>query len=240
MLVNEIFYSIQGESTYAGWPCVFVRLTGCNLRCLYCDTQYAYEEGQERTIEEIMAEVKRHHNRRNSDCGFGVVGGGFFNPKSAIRNPQSKGPLVEVTGGEPMLQEEVYALMEALLSEGYRVLLETNGSLDLTDVDERVIRIIDVKCPGSGMSDRVFWPNLEFLRRSDEIKFVLSDQRDYQWAKEVIARYQLPLQCTVLLSAVFGPLSARDVVEWILEDHLDVRFQLQWHKIIWSPKRRGV
>ena len=240
MLVSEIFYSIQGESTYAGWPCVFVRLTGCNLRCLYCDTQYAYEEGQERTIKEIMAEVKRRHSRRNSDCGFGVVGGGLFNPQSAIRNPKSRGPLVEITGGEPMLQEDVHALMEALLSEGYRVLLETNGSLDLTEVDERVIRIMDVKCPGSGMSDRVFWPNLELVRRSDEVKFVLSDRRDYEWAKEVIARHQLPLQCTVLLSAVFGPLSARDVVEWILEDHLNVRFQLQWHKILWSPKRRGV
>jgi 7-carboxy-7-deazaguanine synthase len=230
VFVSEIFYSIQGESTYAGWPCVFVRLTGCNLRCLYCDTQYAYEEGEEKTIEQIVAEVNRLHVRQNSDSAFGAVGGDFYNPKS----------IVEITGGEPMLQEEVYALMEALLSEGYRVMLETNGSLDLIKVDERVIRIIDVKCPGSGMSDHVFWPNLEFLRSSDEVKFVLSDRRDYQWAKEVIARHQLPLRCTVLLSAVFGPLSARDVVEWILEDHLNVRFQLQWHKIIWSPKRRGV
>ena len=211
MKVNEIFYSIQGESSYAGWLCVFVRLTGCNLRCVYCDTRYAYEEGQERTVEEVMAEVKRH------TC-----------------------PLVEITGGEPMLQEEVYPLMEGLLSEGVRVLLETNGSLDLTQVDERVIRIIDVKCPGSGMSDRVYWPNLEHLRRSDELKFVLSDRRDYEWAKDVIARYELPLQCTVLLSAAFGQLSPRDVVHWMLEDHLNVRFQLQGHKILWNPERRGV
>ena len=231
MKVNEIFYSIQGESTYTGWPCIFVRLTGCNLRCVYCDTQYAYEEGQERTIEEIIVEVRRHHNPRIADCRF-------FNPKSEIRNPKS--PLVEITGGEPMLQEEVYPLMEGLFSEGYRVLLETNGSLDLSQVDERVIRIIDVKCPGSGMSDRVYWPNLEHLRSSDELKFVLSDRRDYEWARDVIARHQLPRQCTVLLSAVFGRLSPRDVAEWILEDHLNVRLQLQWHKILWGPERRGV
>ena len=139
-----------------------------------------------------------------------------------------------------MLQEEVYPLMEGLLSEGVRVLLETNGSLDLSQVDERVIRIIDVKCPGSGMSDRVYWPNLEHLRSSDELKFVLSDRRDYEWARDVIARHQLPRQCTVLLSAAFGQLSPRDVVEWILEDHLNVRLQLQWHKILWGPERRGV
>jgi len=187
-----------------------------------------------------MTEVKGHRDPRRTDCRSQTADAGLLNPPSAIRNPKCEGPLVEITGGEPMLQEEVYALMEALLSEGYRVLLETNGSLDLIKVDERVIRIIDVKCPGSGMSESVFWPNLEFLRRSDEIKFVLSDQRDYQWAKEVIARHQLPIRCTVLLSAVFGQLSSRDVVEWILEDHLNVRFQLQWHKILWSPKRRGV
>ncbi|MFH1009053.1 MAG: 7-carboxy-7-deazaguanine synthase [Candidatus Latescibacterota bacterium] len=240
MKVNEMFYSIQGESTYAGWPCAFVRLTGCNLRCGYCDTPYAYQEGQERTIEQIMVQVKQLHDPKRCAGRSQSANAEPRCSQTETKELKSRAPLVEITGGEPMLQEGVHALMSALLLEGYRVLLETNGSLDLSGVDERVIRIIDVKCPGSGMSENVCWPNLALARESDEFKFVLSDRRDYQWAKAVLSDYQLSTRCTVLLSTVFEELAPREVVQWILEDHLAVRFQLQMHKMIWSPDRRGV
>lgn len=211
MKVVEIFHSIQGESSYAGWPCVFVRLTGCNLRCRWCDTKYAYGEGEPYTVVEVIDRIR----------GYGC-------------------PLVEVTGGEPLLQEDVYPLMDRLLEAGYDVLLETNGSLDVSRVPEGVNRIIDIKCPASGMSDRNHWENLSHLRSTDEIKFVVCDRGDYEWAREVIQRYDLANQGTVLLSVVSTGLFPRDVVKWMLKDRLKARFQLQLHKYIWEPDRRGV
>ena len=211
MKVNEIFHSIQGESSYAGWPCVFVRLTGCNLRCRWCDTRYAYDEGEAYTVVEVMDRIR----------GYGC-------------------PLVEITGGEPLLQEDVYPLMDRLLEAGYNVLLETNGSLDASRVPRGVNRIIDIKCPASGMSDRIHWENLDHLRSTDEIKFVLCDRGDYEWAREVIKQYDLTHRATVLLSVVSNELSHQDAVKWMLEDRLKVRFQLQLHKAIWGPDRRGV
>lgn len=211
MKVVEIFHSIQGESSYAGRPCVFVRLVGCNLRCRWCDTKYAYDKGEPYTVVEVMDRIR----------GYGC-------------------PLVEVTGGEPLLQEDVYPLMDRLLEAGYDVLLETNGSLDGSRVPKGVIRIIDIKCPASGMSDRMYWDNLSHLRSTDEIKFVVCDRRDYEWAREVIQRYDLANQGTVLLSVVSTELLPREVVQWMLEDRLKARFQLQLHKYIWEPDRRGV
>lgn len=211
MKVNEIFYSIQGESTYQGRPCAFVRLTGCNLRCRYCDTAYAYEEGEELTVENVLRRLRAYPCR-----------------------------LAEITGGEPLLQEDVYPLMEGLLAEGYEVLLETNGSLKAVRVPRNVVRIIDLKCPDSGESERIYWPNLEELRPTDQIKFVVSSHRDYDWAKDVMECHTLSDCVTVLLSPASGRMSPEELAEWILEDGLDVRLQLQLHKYIWSPKRRGV
>ena len=203
MKINEIFKSIQGESGFAGLPCVFVRLTGCNLRCSYCDTTYAYEEGSEISIDEILRRVKRFN------C-----------------------PLVEITGGEPLLQAETYSLVNKLLDAGEQVLIETNGSLDICRIDERAIRIMDIKCPASGESDKIRWENIDNLRQSDEIKFVLSDRGDYEWAKGVIEKHRLISKAKVLLSVAFDRLAPEKVVEWMLKDNLNVRFQLQLHKYI--------
>ena len=211
MKVNEIFKSIQGESTYAGLPCTFVRLTGCNLRCSYCDTTYAYEEGDNLTTEEVLARVQA------LGCS-----------------------LVEVTGGEPLLQKDVYALITKLLEKGYQVLLETNGSLDISPVDSRAIRIMDIKCPDSGMSGKMDWKNLERLKGNDEVKFVLSSGDDYQWAKAVISRYDLEKKVTVLLSPAFERLEARTLAKWILHDALPVHLQLQLQRYIWPQGARGV
>ncbi len=211
MKISEIFKSIQGESSYAGWPCVFVRLSGCNLRCSYCDTIYAYEEGENLTVEEVLTKV------RDIDCS-----------------------LVEITGGEPLLQREVYTLIAKLLEKGCRVILETNGSLDISHVDQRVIRIMDIKCPGSGMSGRMDWENMKRLKENDEVKFVLSSRDDYQWAKEIFSRYDLGKRVTVFLSPVFGRLEPQRLAEWILRDALHVRLQLQPQKYIWPPGTRGV
>ncbi len=203
MKINEIFKSIQGESSFAGLPCVFVRLTGCNLRCSYCDTAYAYKEGSEISIDEILRRVKRFN------C-----------------------PLVEITGGEPLLQEETCFLVNKLLNAGERVLIETNGSLDIGRLDERAIRIVDLKCPGSGESDKTYWKNLDNLRQTDEVKFVLSNRQDYEWAKGVIEKYRLLDKAKVLLSVAFDRLAPEKVVKWMLKDNLNVRFQLQLHKYI--------
>ncbi len=211
MKVSEIFYSICGESTFAGCPCVFVRLVGCNLRCSYCDTSYAWDGGEELSIGQIMSQV----------------------PKVGCR-------LVEITGGEPLLQEETFELSEKLLAEGYQVLIETNGSLPIHLLDERIVRIVDIKCPQSQMSDRMYWDNLKVLRPQDEVKFVLSNKRDYQWAKEVLREYSLPSKVTVLISVAYGRLSPKKVVEWMLKDHLEARFNPQLHKYIWKRTRRGV
>ncbi|MGZ9158855.1 MAG: 7-carboxy-7-deazaguanine synthase QueE [Nitrospira sp.] len=209
--VTEIFHSIQGESTYAGRPCLFIRLTGCPLRCTWCDTTYAFHGGRDLTIEEIVGEV------RSFDC-----------------------PLVEVTGGEPLSQPESLGLLTRLCDEGFEVLLETSGAIDTAGVDRRVHVILDVKCPGSGMADRMHWPNLERLSAQDEAKFVIKDRADYEWARELVRREDLSTRCTVLFSPVFSDVEVRQLAEWVLADKLPVRFQLQLHKYIWTPDMRGV
>jgi len=212
MNICEIFYSIQGETTYSGLPCVFVRTSGCNLRCSYCDTKYAYESGVEMAVEEVFAQVRSYGCR-----------------------------LVEITGGEPLVQrEEVNLLIDSLLQEGYRVLLETNGSLSIENVDRRVVRIMDLKCPDSGMSEYMRWENLSYLGEHDQVKFVLSSRRDYEWAREVIAKYPVLSKTEVLLSTAFGVLEPKDVVKWMLDDRLNARLQLQIHKYIWHPEARGL
>jgi 7-carboxy-7-deazaguanine synthase len=211
MKITEIFHSIQGESTYAGRPCLFIRLTGCPLRCTWCDTAYAFYGGRDMTMDQIVAEA------RTVNC-----------------------PLVEITGGEPLSQPESWELLTRLCDEGFEVLLETSGAIDTTGVDRRVHVILDVKCPGSGMADRMHWPNLRRLSSSDEAKFVIKDRADYEWAREVVRREELPTRCTVLFSPVFGDGKVRQLAEWILADKLPVRFQLQMHKYIWSPDMRGV
>jgi 7-carboxy-7-deazaguanine synthase len=212
LTVNEIFHSIQGESSHAGRPCVFVRLTACDLRCSWCDTPYAFHEGSKMALDEVVSRVRAH------GCD-----------------------LVEITGGEPLLQKEVYPLMERLQAEGCTVMLETGGHLSVDAVPPGVVRIIDVKCPGSGESSRVHWPNLERLRPTDEVKFVIQDRADYEFARDVVARYALAEKtAAVLFSPVHGVMSARELAEWMLADRLPVRLQLQAHKFIWDPQTRGV
>ncbi|MFH0810459.1 MAG: radical SAM protein [Pseudomonadota bacterium] len=210
LLVSEIFFSIQGESTHAGLPCVFVRLAGCNLRCSYCDTGHALEDGTRMSVEEV-----------------------------ASRTIAYRVPLVEITGGEPLLQEDVYSLMDTLLDAGSHVLLETNGSLPLGRVDSRIKRIVDVKCPGSGAVHSVNWANMPLLGPRDEVKFVLSDRTDYDFARGAILHHSLLARgCAVLLSPVRQRLEPKDLAGWMLEDKLrGVRLQLQLHRIIWGEER---
>jgi len=210
--INEIFYSVQGESTYAGRPCVFVRLTACDLRCSWCDTPYAFHEGRKRPLEDVLQEVD-----------------------------QFKCDLVEVTGGEPLLQEAVYPLMDALLDRGKTVLLETGGHRSTARVPESVVTIVDVKCPGSGQAHHVDWDNLERLRPHDEVKFVVKDRADYEFARDVITRHSLAARAAAIhMSPVHGVLNARTLSEWVLADRLPVRVQLQLHKYIWDASTRGV
>ena len=212
MTINEIFYSVQGESSYAGQPCVFVRLTACDLRCSWCDTPYAFHEGTKRSLEDVLAEVD----------GFGC-------------------DLVEVTGGEPLLQEEVYPLMDALVSKGNRVLLETGGHRSIERVPAGVVAIMDVKCPGSGETHRMDWANLDRLRPHDEVKFVIKDREDYDFAREVLTRYDLASRVEAIhFSPVHGVMDLRQLSEWVLADRLPVRVQVQLHKLIWDPATRGV
>ena len=211
MRITEIFHSIQGESSHVGQPCVFVRLTGCPLRCTWCDTEYAFYGGQDCSVDEVLARVD----------SFGCR-------------------LVEVTGGEPLAQPEAIQFIAKLCDAGYRVLIETSGAIDIAAVDQRAHVILDVKCPGSGMTDRMHWPNLDKLTQQDEAKFVIADRQDYDWARDVIARYELTQRCSVLISPVFGSLELRQLAEWVLADRLPVRFQLQIHKFIWAPDMRGV
>jgi 7-carboxy-7-deazaguanine synthase len=212
LTVNEIYQSIQGESTFAGLPCVFIRLTFCDLRCSWCDTEYAFYEGNKMSLDEILAEVDKF------DC-----------------------PLVELTGGEPLLQPASPALMTKLLEKGYQVLLETAGHRDISVVDRRVVRIMDLKCPDSGMSDKNRWENIPGLTANDEVKCVIASRADYEWAREKVLQYDLPDKVrAVLFSAVFGRIEPRQIVDWILADKLPVRFQLQMHKFIWDPKKKGV
>ncbi len=212
LTINEIFHSIQGESTYAGRPCVFVRLTACDLRCRWCDTAYAFHEGRKMSVDDVMADVEAR------GC-----------------------PTVEVTGGEPLLQPDVYPLMQRLLDSGKTVLIETGGHRSIANVPAGVIRIVDVKCPGSGESDKNDWSNLALLTRRDEVKFVIADRRDYEFARDIVMREALPARVNaVLLSPVHGELDAKLLSEWVIADRLDVRVQLQVHKYIWSPATRGV
>jgi 7-carboxy-7-deazaguanine synthase len=211
--VNEIFYSIQGESSYAGRPCVFVRLTGCNLRCSYCDTRYAYDEGDLMEINDVLKRVASY-----------------------------KCPLVEVTGGEPLIQKETPSLIHNLLEAGHEVLLETNGSQDIGQVDERCVKIMDIKCPTSGEEGKSDLKNLALLADTDEIKFVIGDRGDYDYAKKILNSMDLkpsPIS-RVHFSPVFGKMDTGLLAKWILADHLDVRLHLQIHKIIWDPEKRGV
>jgi len=212
LTVNEIFHSIQGESTYAGAPCVFVRLTACDLRCTWCDTPYAFTEGRKRSVDDVVDEVTA------CEC-----------------------PLVEITGGEPLLQDDVYPLMAGLLGRGLTVLLETGGHISLDRVPDGVVKIVDVKCPGSGESARNHWPNLDLLRPADEVKFVIRDRADYDFARDVVSRYALSARCSaVLFSPVHDVLPPPELASWILADRLAVRLQLQVHKYIWGTHARGV
>ena len=212
LTINEIYQSIQGESTWAGEPCVFVRLTFCDLRCNYCDTEYAFYEGKKRALDEIVAAVAEFR------C-----------------------PLVEITGGEPLLQKNVLPLMKMLADAGKTVLLETSGAHDISAVDPRVHRIMDLKTPGSGECERNLFSNIDHLTKRDDVKFVIGSREDYEWSREQVAKFRLNERCgAVLFSPIFGRIDPREIVEWILADRLPVRFQLQMHKFIWTPAQRGV
>jgi 7-carboxy-7-deazaguanine synthase len=243
LVINEIYLSVQGESTFAGLPCVFIRLTACNLRCSYCDTAYAFTEGRKRSLEEAVAEVQR-------------LAGRFSNPKPESRNPRL--PLVELTGGEPLLQPNALPLMERLCDAGFTVLLETSGAHDISRVDPRVRRIMDLKCPSSGEVARNRFENLPHLKGTDEIKFVIGTVEDYEWSKAQLQEHGLAAVCPLLFSWVAPlapeqqdkslkqvpagqtPLTRKELVERIIADALPVRFQLQMHKVIWPPEQRGV
>jgi 7-carboxy-7-deazaguanine synthase len=235
LVINEIYLSLQGESTFTGLPCIFVRLTACDLRCSYCDTAYAFTEGKKMVFEKILEEIKR-----------------LATPyKNAL-------PLVELTGGEPLLQKNSLSLMKLICDEGFTVLLETSGAHDISNVDARVHRIMDLKCPSSGEAERNRFENIAHLKATDEIKFVIGTREDYEWAKEQISKHQLQKICPPLFSWVHPlapeqqnkslkkvpagqtPISRRELVERIIADALPVRFQAQLHKIIWPPEQRGV
>ena len=212
LTINEIFHSIQGESTYTGRPCVFVRLTACDLRCSWCDTPYAFHEGRKVTLEDVLAQVASY------GCN-----------------------LVEITGGEPLLQREVYPLMDRLLGSGKTVMVETGGHMSIERVPGPVIKIVDVKCPGSGEAHRNDWANLDRLAPHDEVKFVIKDRADYEYARDIVAKHRLSGRVAgVLFSPVHGVMDSRELAAWILEDKLDVRLQLQAHKFIWGADVRGV
>jgi 7-carboxy-7-deazaguanine synthase len=211
MKVCEIFASIQGESSYAGRPCTFIRLTGCNLRCSYCDTSYAYFEGREFSEDEILREVQR----------AGI-------------------DLVEITGGEPLLQCEVFQLVRRLLNENYEILIETNGSQCIKEIDKRAIVVLDIKTPGSGMSGEMDFSNLDSIRSSDEIKFVITNREDYEWSKEIIQKHKLLGKCHLLFSPAFGILPPENLARWMIDDRLKIRLNLQLHKYIFSSEQGGM
>jgi len=209
--VCEIFTSIQGESSYAGIPCTFVRLMGCNLRCSYCDTTFSYDEGIELSEEEIMRKIRL--------AGM---------------------DLVEITGGEPLLQREVYHFTEKLIEERYRVLIETNGSISIKDIDKRAVVVLDLKTPASGMSDKMDFSNLNEVKHNDEIKFVITDRNDYEWSKNIIYRFDLMNKCHLLLSPAYGILAADTLARWMIDDKVRARLNLQLHKYIFGPEKRRV
>jgi 7-carboxy-7-deazaguanine synthase len=243
LVVNEIYLSLQGESTFAGLPCIFIRLTACDLRCSYCDTAYAFTEGKKKTLAEVLVAVKK-------------LAEPFSNSKLKIQN--SKLPLVELTGGEPLLQKNSLPLMKQLCDDGFTVLLETSGAHDISKIDPRVRRIMDLKCPSSGEVERNRLENIAHLKAMDEIKFVIGTLEDYEWAKKQIAVQKLDSICPLLFSWVHPlapeqqnkslkkvpagstPISRRELAEKIIADALPVRFQIQQHKIIWPPEQRGV
>ena len=211
MRLTEIFYSIQGESSFIGQPCVFIRTTACNLRCVWCDTVYSFYGGEEKSLDDIMQRV--------ADYGC---------------------KLVEITGGEPMLQKEIYELCDRLLAAEYTVLLETGGSLDLSKLDPRVIKIVDLKCPGSGEVGKNYWPNLDILQPHDQIKFVIKDRADYDWTLQIVRQHRLNTRFHLLFSPVFNEMLLRPLAEWMLADHVKAQLQVQLHKFIWPPEMRGV
>jgi 7-carboxy-7-deazaguanine synthase len=213
MRITEIFYSIQGESSFAGRPCIFVRLTWCNLRCTWCDSEYTFNGGTEMTIEEVLEQVRQYPCR-----------------------------LVEITGGEPLVQKkECLELVRRLCDNGYEVLIETSGSLDISPLDQRAVRILDIKCPGSGEEQSNRWENLDCLTPRDEIKFVIADRRDFDYAGEVIARHRLAERHpAILFSPVWGAIDLRELSAWTLETGINARLQLQMHKYIWGPDTKGV
>jgi len=243
LVVNEIYLSLQGECTFAGLPCVFIRLTACDLRCSYCDTAYAFTEGKKKSPAEILEKVYE-------------LAAPFLNSKFKIQN--SKLPLVELTGGEPLLQKNSLPLMKSLCDDGFTVLIETSGAHDISKIDTRVHRIMDLKCPSSGEVERNLFSNIAHLKSTDEIKFVIATIEDYEWAKEQIAKFDLQKICPLLFSWVHPlaleqqnkslkklptnstPISRKDLAEKIIADALPVRFQIQQHKIIWPPEQRGV
>src|SRR5262245_31770741 len=257
LVVNEIYVSLQGESTFAGLPCVFVRLTACNLRCSYCDTAYAFTEGKKRELSEVRAEVLR---LANSYSERGSVSRSTPLPieGAAGCRPALRLPLIELTGGEPLLQSNALVLMKQLCDEGFTVLVETSGALDISKVDPRVRRIMDLKCPSSGEVERNRLENIANLKATDEIKFVIGTVEDYEWARQQIATHKLAAICPLLISWVHPlrpeqqdkslkpipagqtPISRRDLAERIITDALPVRFQAQLHKLIWPPEQRGV
>lgn len=208
--VNELFYSIQGESSYAGRPCVFVRLSGCNLRCGYCDTRDAWENGSEYSVKDVLSQVD----------AFGCR-------------------LVEITGGEPLLQAAASDLAEQLINKGYTVLVETNGTQNINMLPAKAVCIVDIKCPGSGEAEKTDWNNIDRLKRGDEIKFVVSNRNDYEWALEVISKNELENRFTILLSPAAGKVAAADLAQWILDDRLSARLQLQLHRMIWPDDESG-
>ncbi len=263
LVVNEIYLSLQGESTFAGLPCIFIRLTACDLRCSYCDTAYAFTQGRKLSRETVLARV-RELATPFKDSPLHTPQSALRSPTSALRIPHSALrtqmalPLVELTGGEPLLQKNSLPLMQSLCDEGFTVLLETSGAHDISPVDARVRRIMDLKCPASGEAERNRWDNLRHLRATDEVKFVISTVEDYEWAKQQIARHRLDVVCPLLFSwaqpltreqqcqslkdmpAGQTPISRRELAERIIADALPVRFQVQMHKVIWPPEQRGV
>ena len=242
LVVNEVYLSLQGESTFAGLPCIFIRLTACDLRCSYCDTAYAFTEGRKAFVEDILKRVRE-------------LAVPFFPMENAVAR---KLPLVELTGGEPLLQKNSLPLMKSLCDEGFTVLIETSGAHDISKTDPRVRRIMDLKCPSSGEVTRNLFANIGHLKATDEVKFVIGTAEDYGWAKEQIAKYNLAAICPLLFSWVHPlapeqqhealnkvptgqtPISRRELAERIIADALPVRFQIQQHKIIWPPEQRGV
>ena len=211
LTVNEIFKSIQGESSFTGLSCIFIRLTGCNLRCTWCDTEYAFYEGKPKSVQDIMDAIEP----------LGIS-------------------LVEITGGEPLLQDTVYDLINALLAKNYKVLVETGGGVSVQKVPERVIKILDIKCPGSGEASKNLWDNLDHLNPKDEVKFVLADRADYEWSRKILDRYNIHKKVKVLFSPVYDKLDLKELAAWVLEDNLPVRVQTQLHKVIWGKDAIGV